>query len=169
MPIRLKVEINTPEIEAADPAAEIPFSVVNPWFSGESAVLTFSREEMLATKLRALLQRDKGRDLLDLAHAITVFEGLDEGRVVEYLGHYHVLSDQTISEAQTQERMFAIEERGLKIPDADFVCLSEGAYGYPRANGVWREPKRTAAPTRLDNFWYSSSNAGTSPIRFSST
>jgi len=30
----------------------------------------------MATKLRALLQRDKGRDLFDLAHALDVFEGL---------------------------------------------------------------------------------------------
>jgi predicted nucleotidyltransferase component of viral defense system len=45
-------------------------------------VQTFSREEMLATKLRALLQRDKGRDLYDLAHALERFEGLGAARVV---------------------------------------------------------------------------------------
>ncbi len=31
---------------------------------------------MLATKLRALLQRNEGRDLFDLDYALTVFEGL---------------------------------------------------------------------------------------------
>jgi predicted nucleotidyltransferase component of viral defense system len=65
--IRLKIEINTREVTAFDPPATMPFHVGNPWFTGGADVQTFSREEMLATKLRALLQRDKGRDLYDLA------------------------------------------------------------------------------------------------------
>ena len=83
VPIRLKIEINTREIEAFDAPAALPLQVANPWFSGDAAIPTYSREEMLATKLRALLQRDKGRDLYDLAHALEVFEGLDAGRTVE--------------------------------------------------------------------------------------
>ena len=59
--IRLKVEINTAEIEAYDTPQTLAFRVENPWFAGEADVATFSREEMLATKLRALLQRNKGR------------------------------------------------------------------------------------------------------------
>jgi predicted nucleotidyltransferase component of viral defense system len=62
---------------------------------------------MLATKLRALLQRDKGRDLYDLAHALEVFEGLDADRIVEMFGRYLDLAGQAISRAQAQERMFA--------------------------------------------------------------
>ena len=62
---------------------------------------------MLATKLRALLQRDQGRDLYDLAHALDVFENLDVARTVEMFGRYLDLSGQTISRAQAQERMFA--------------------------------------------------------------
>lgn len=107
VPIRLKVEINTREIEAFDPSANFSFSVANPWFSGETAIPTFSREEMLATKLRALLQRDKGRDLFDLAHALSTFDGLDEGRVVAHLARYLALQEQSLSRAQAQERMFA--------------------------------------------------------------
>src|SRR6266540_2910772 len=74
--IRLKVEINTAETEAYDAPQAISFHVDNPWFSGNAKISTFSREEMLATKLRALLQRNKGRDLFDLAHALNVFKGL---------------------------------------------------------------------------------------------
>ena len=81
--------------------------VANPWFSGEAPIPTFSREEMMATKLRALLQRDKGRDLYDLAHALEVFEGLDADRIVEMFGRYLDLSGMAISRAQAQERMFA--------------------------------------------------------------
>lgn len=107
VPIRLKIEINTRETEAFDAPTALLLDVVNPWFSGEAAIPTFSREEMLATKLRALLQRDKGRDLYDLAHALDVFEGLEVDRIVEMLGRYLDLSGQTISRAQAQERMFA--------------------------------------------------------------
>ena len=88
VPIRLKIEINTREIEAFDGSVALPLKVDNPWFSGEAAIPTFSREEMLATKLHALLQRDKGRDLYDLAHALEVFEDLDADRIVEMFGRY---------------------------------------------------------------------------------
>lgn len=107
VPIRLKVEINTREIEAYDPLRAIPFQIDNPWFTGEAAIPTFSREEMLATKLRALLQRDKGRDLYDLAHALEVFDRLDVNRVIVLLGRYLELAGQSISRAQAQERMLS--------------------------------------------------------------
>jgi predicted nucleotidyltransferase component of viral defense system len=105
--IRLKVEINTWEIEAYDTPQAIPFRVDSPWFAGDAGIPTFSREEMLATKLRALLQRDKGRDLFDLAHALTVFEGLNAARVVECFGLYLNRSAMQISRAQAEQRMFA--------------------------------------------------------------
>jgi predicted nucleotidyltransferase component of viral defense system len=105
--IRLKVEINTAETEAYDPPQAIPFRVDNPWFAGEAEVSTFSREEMLATKLRALLQRNKGRDLFDLAHALEVFDSLNAGRVVACFGQYLESSAVTISRAEAEQRMFA--------------------------------------------------------------
>ena len=107
VPIRLKVEINTRETQALDGPTSLPLKIENPWFAGEAAISTFSREEMLATKLRALLQRDQGRDLYDLAHALEVFENLDIARMVEMFGLYVELSGRTISRAQAQERMFA--------------------------------------------------------------
>ena len=62
---------------------------------------------MLATKLRALLQRNKGRDLYDLAHALEIFEGLDNDRIVEMFGRYLSRSGEVISRTQAEERMFA--------------------------------------------------------------
>lgn len=107
VPIRLKIEINTREIEAFDTPHALPLRIRNPWFTGEADVPTFSREEMLATKLRALLQRDKGRDLYDLAHALDVFTELDTSRVSALFGRYLAQSGNAISRAQAQERMFA--------------------------------------------------------------
>ena len=105
-PIRLKIEINTREREAYDPPIEIPFGIENPWFAGEAAIPTFSREEMLATKLRALLQRNKGRDLFDLDYALMVFEGLNTARIVECFRLYLEKAEQAISRAEAQQRMF---------------------------------------------------------------
>jgi predicted nucleotidyltransferase component of viral defense system len=130
--IRLKVEINTREVTAFDPPATMPFHVGNPWFTGGADVQTFSREEMLATKLRALLQRDKGRDLYDLAHALERFDGLDAARVAALFVRYVEGGGQAISRAQAQQRMFAklatprfvIDMRPL-LPAAEAEKLTE--------------------------------------------
>jgi predicted nucleotidyltransferase component of viral defense system len=106
-PIRLKIEMNTREIAAYNTPVELPLKVENPWFSGETGIPTFSWEEMLATKLRALLQRDKGRDLYDVSHAIEVSEELDVDCIIEIFGRYLSLSEQTITRAEAQQRMFA--------------------------------------------------------------
>jgi predicted nucleotidyltransferase component of viral defense system len=104
--MRLKVEINTREVEAFDPPETVTLDIDNPWFTGTAEIATFSREELLATKLRALLQRDKGRDLLDLAHALAVFPDLNKARVVECLGLYLQRTSLAISRAEAEQRMF---------------------------------------------------------------
>lgn len=116
-PIRLKVEINTRETEAFDPPVRMPFEVANPWFEGKAEISTFTNEEMLATKLRALLQRDKGRDLYDLAHALEVFPGLNKKRIVDLFVQYLAASDLEITCAQAQERMLAKLAKGNLLMD----------------------------------------------------
>ena len=107
VPIRLKIEINTREVQAFDPPVAKRLEVANPWFTGHADIPTFSPEEMLATKFRALLQRNKARDLYDLAHGLATLEPLDVDRVVEIFGCYMEASGILISRAQAQERMFA--------------------------------------------------------------
>jgi predicted nucleotidyltransferase component of viral defense system len=115
-PIRLKVEINTSERTAHDGAVVKKFSVSNPWFSGGTDIQTFSNEELLATKLRALLQRRKGRDLLDLSHALDVFKDLKPARVIEILGLYLDAADIAIPRREAEQRMFA------KLESRDFLA-----------------------------------------------
>jgi predicted nucleotidyltransferase component of viral defense system len=114
--IRVKVEIATRERTAYDGTAYISFEVKNPWFNGTADITTFSREEILATKLGALLQRDKGRDLVDLAKAVALFEGLDAAHIVTLFGKYLSASGQTISRAEAEERMWA------KLDDPSFLA-----------------------------------------------
>jgi predicted nucleotidyltransferase component of viral defense system len=106
-PLRLKVEINTREIEAYDAPLIVSYRVENPWFTGEAAIRTYSQEEMLGTKLRALLQRNTARDLFDLSHALAVFDSLDAARVIEYFLRYLERSENRISRAEAEQRMFA--------------------------------------------------------------
>jgi len=73
--LRLKVEINTREHFTELGAVRVPFRIDNPWFTGAADVATYALDELLCTKLRALYQRKKGRDLFDL------WLGLESGRL----------------------------------------------------------------------------------------
>ena len=72
--IRLKVEINCFEHFNELGLVKIPFSVDNSWFTGQCELTTYRLNELLGTKLRALYQRKKGRDLFDLYKALTLHE-----------------------------------------------------------------------------------------------
>ena len=64
--MRVKIELNTSERSSARPTVTKAFDVDSPWFSGAANVATYALEELAATKIRALFQRKKGRDLFDL-------------------------------------------------------------------------------------------------------
>jgi len=104
--LKLKLEISTRERTVYDEPIAISHAVDNPWFAGQADILTFTNEEMLATKLRALLQRNKGRDLFDIAHALTVFGDLDAKKVASMFQKYLAVQDDRITRAQAEERMF---------------------------------------------------------------
>lgn len=70
--IRLKVEINCFEHFNVLSLTKFPFKVENSWFTGEAEITTYHFEELLGTKLRALYQRKKGRDLFGLYIACSV-------------------------------------------------------------------------------------------------
>lgn len=72
VPLRLKVEVNCREHFSVLGFKESTFSVDTRWFKGTSNIQTYEIEELLGTKLRALYQRKKGRDLYDLYKAIIV-------------------------------------------------------------------------------------------------
>jgi predicted nucleotidyltransferase component of viral defense system len=69
--MRLKVEVNTREHFAVQDWQTKPFAVTSNWFTGRADIRTYSLGELLGTKLRALYQRRKGRDLYDLWLGLT--------------------------------------------------------------------------------------------------
>ncbi len=70
VPLKLKVEINCREHKSKFGYISKNYSVHSGWFSGECSISTYSVNELLGTKLRALYQRKKGRDLFDIWYFI---------------------------------------------------------------------------------------------------
>jgi len=64
--LKIKIEITTNERTPALPPLRLPHDVNSRWWNGSATVTTFQVEELVATKIRALYQRRKGRDVFDL-------------------------------------------------------------------------------------------------------
>ena len=67
--MRLKLEINCKEHFNVLDWVDFQFEVINEWYSGSANVRTYNVNELLGSKLKALYQRSKGRDLFDLDFA----------------------------------------------------------------------------------------------------
>jgi predicted nucleotidyltransferase component of viral defense system len=67
--MRLKLEINCKEHFNVLDWEYIPYEMQNAWFEGTCEIRTYNLNELLGTKLRALYQRSKGRDLFDIYYA----------------------------------------------------------------------------------------------------
>ncbi len=69
-PLSIKVEINTFERAPSRAWMERAYRMDSPWFAETASVRTFELPELMATKIRALFQRRKGRDVFDLWLAV---------------------------------------------------------------------------------------------------
>ena len=66
----MKIEINCREHFSVLGYVKVDFSVKNQWFTGNCQILTYKLDELIGTKVRALYERRKGRDLFDLYKAL---------------------------------------------------------------------------------------------------
>lgn len=89
--MRLKLEINCKEHFNVLDWVEFPFLVENGWFSGAAKIRTYNINELLGTKLRALYQRSKGRDLFDLNYSRLNIE-LDYDKIIACFKEYTTFS-----------------------------------------------------------------------------
>lgn len=90
--MRLKIEINCREHFTVLGLQQVPFEVKNGWFSGKCMINTYQVEELLGTKLRALYQRRKGRDLFDLNLALSKLE-INTDKLIQCYKEYMNFSD----------------------------------------------------------------------------
>jgi len=102
--LKLKVEINTREHSSFGGIRGYPFTLKNDWYEAKAEIASFSPEELFGTKLRALLQRRKGRDLFDLYHGLEEL-AFDIDQLLACFHHYLTLENQKISRAMAEQRM----------------------------------------------------------------
>lgn len=106
LPLTLKVEINTREHFAVHGLQNVPFKVQSRWFEGECAIPSYGLNELLGTKLRALYQRRKGRDLFDLAVALD-HEDSDPEQIIETFAAYMKDGGHHVTKTQFEENLAA--------------------------------------------------------------
>ncbi len=111
--LRLKIEINCREHFSVLGYKEIDHTIENTWAKGACKLIAFEAEEMLGTKLRALYQRKKGRDLFDLHHALTNLD-LDAGKLVKCYKEYMAFS---VDNPPTKKQFLLNMEEKLRDPD----------------------------------------------------
>ena len=104
MPLRLKVEINTREHFALHGFHTMPFAVSSRWFTGNADIATYQIDELLGTKLRALYQRRKGRDLFDLATALDL-RIADPQRIAETFAGYMEREGKRVTRAMFESNL----------------------------------------------------------------
>lgn len=103
---KVKIEINTREHFACRPYTKKIFQVNNAWFQGNSTVVTYEIEELLATKLRALYQRKKGRDLYDFWYAVRHVSNLNVEQIVDVFRSIMEGEKGRVSRAEFEENLF---------------------------------------------------------------
>lgn len=114
-PLRLKVEINCREHFNVLGLKEYPFTVESDWFKGGTGIFTYEIEELLGTKLRALYQRRKGRDLYDLYKAYQKHKP-DSEKIVEIYKQYI-----SFSVEHPPSRKQFIQNLEAKMQDREFL------------------------------------------------
>lgn len=122
---KLKVEIHTREHFTVLGIERRPFVVSSPWFEGDALIAVYRTEELLGTKLRALYQRKKGRDLFDLAQSLAQLE-LAHDQVVRCFRRYTRAAPVSRAELEANlaskllDPAFAGDVRPLLAPGADW-------------------------------------------------
>lgn len=112
--LKLKIEINTREHFSVYPRVEKLFHVDSNWFHGSCTLPTYRLEELLGTKMRALYQRKKGRDLFDLWMGLT-HGNADPAGIIESFNKYMEKENQSVSGKDYRQNLES------KIKDTQFL------------------------------------------------
>jgi predicted nucleotidyltransferase component of viral defense system len=135
--LKLKVEVNTREHANLHGLKSYPFAVDNDWYQAKAEIACFTPEELFGTKLRALLQRRKNRDMFDLHYGLEQLAIDDDQLVTCFLK----LEGQQISRAMAEQRMLQ-KLTGSLIEDIAPLLPTGVRYGESDAiqafNGIWK-------------------------------
>lgn len=114
--LRLKLEINCKEHFNVLEWVDFPFEVESEWFTGKAKIRTYNLNELLGTKMRALYQRSKGRDLFDLDYSRLKME-LDIDQIIYSFKEYTTFSTGNRPPSK-KEYLMNIEEKEI---NSDFT------------------------------------------------
>jgi predicted nucleotidyltransferase component of viral defense system len=129
-PLRLKIEINTREHLHVLPLEAREFVVETAWFTGRAHVPVYAIEELLGTKLRALYQRRKGRDLFDVADALARAPGIRPEEVTRCFGAYLAEAGARVSRADFEANLASKLEDHRFAGDIPPLLTSEARERY---------------------------------------
>ncbi|MFZ2964372.1 MAG: nucleotidyl transferase AbiEii/AbiGii toxin family protein [Rhodoglobus sp.] len=130
VPLRIKIEVNTHERSPALPLLHHEHRVESSWWTGSAAVLTFQPAELVATKIRALYQRSKGRDLFDLWLALDHLR-LDPAEILAAFGPYRPAG---LTAARARENLARkLNDRGFRTDLDPLVTAWPEGYGLDTA------------------------------------
>lgn len=132
LPSKLKIEINTTEHFQVLPLRVENFRIQSEWFNGTAEVVTYEIDELMATKLRALYQRRKGRDLFDLWY-VTHQNLIDIERVIYIFDKYCLNDGIEISrEAFVKNLQLKKQNSDFKL-DMDFLLSENRDWDFDKA------------------------------------
>lgn len=132
MPLRLKVEINSREHFTVLGFEKRRFAVDSRWFTGSASILTYYLEELLGTKVRALYQRKKGRDLFDLCTAFDTVTVRPEP-VIQCFLRYMEQEGHKVSRAEFEQNLSEKLGDPRFIADIGPLVVSDSGFDLLRA------------------------------------
>ena len=107
MQLTIEVEVNVSERIPKYPLQTLPFTVLYRGQGLSTNLISYNIDEMLGTKMRALFQRKKGRDLFDLYWALTsqsVMPVSVQG-IVDAFAHYMSDEDTRVPRSEFQAHL----------------------------------------------------------------
>lgn len=135
LPLKLKVEINSREHFTVLGYQQIPFTVTSRWHTGSASITSYNRDELLGTKLRALYQRKKGRDLFDLWYAARMI-AVNPESVVSCFLQYMENEKHWVSRAEFEMNLFEKLDDSRFLGDMEPLLTSSTSWS-PKAAGMY--------------------------------
>lgn len=135
-PMRVKIEINTREHFHHLDLIEVFYKVENIWFNGEAGIRTYALEELMGTKLRALYQRKKGRDLFDLYAILKNHPQISCSKIIDCFNLYMKKENNIITKAEFQMNLAQKRQDAVFLNDIAPLLRAGHEYSHEEAHGL---------------------------------
>lgn len=135
IPGKLKIEINTTEHFHILDLVDYEFSVNSRWFNGKQVLKTYQLNELMGTKLRALYQRRKGRDLFDLWAALEN-NMIDSKAVLHVFNEHGKLNNQIITRAMFEKSLYQKSQHKDFPYDVNGLLMGDTIWAFDEAHDL---------------------------------